>query len=447
MKYFGTDGIRGAADSEWLSPPFVRRFGRALAEHLREQQPHGLIHVVIGRDPRTSGQHIVRALMQGLATDYIRICDCQVAPTPAIALAVKQLNAAAGVVVTASHNPASDNGLKLFAPGGVKWSEAAEAALEARIDAIEEAPERALPPAYLHDARRHYRQFAVDSFGTETLQGYTIALDAANGATALTTLEVLEELGARVFAIGVDPRGDNINDGVGSEHPDRLVALVREHEANLGIAHDGDGDRLVLVDDQGKVVDGDALLGLLAQEMQAQGRLKDDTLVITTVSNLGLDLSLQEQGMNVVRTPVGDRHVFHAMREHGYTLGGENSGHLIVGDRLMTGDGLGAALEVLRILVRTEKPLSQLVNTIELLPQQKANLRVKEKIALEQMPEFEAGVQELEQALNGEGRILVRYSGTEPKIRLLVEARDPARAEQTLQALQELTARHLEVVG
>ncbi|MDP0500712.1 MAG: phosphoglucosamine mutase [Verrucomicrobiota bacterium JB022] len=446
MKYFGTDGIRGAADSELLAPAFVRRFGRALALHLRDQHPHGLIHVVVGRDPRASGHAISQALMQGLAMPFIRICDCQVAPTPAVALAVKQLKAAAGVVVTASHNPASDNGLKLFAPGGVKWSEVEEAAFEARIDTLDEVSAGPLPPVYLHDARRHYRQFAEETLGAEALYGMVIALDAANGATALTTREVLESLGARVYAIGVEPDGQNINDGVGSEHPERLAEIVQEQNARLGIAHDGDGDRLVLVDEHGQIVDGDALLGLLARELKAQDRLAHDTLVTTSVSNLGLDLSLKAHGIKVVRVGVGDRLVFHEMQRHGYTLGGENSGHLIIGDRMMTGDGLGAALEVLKVMRRTGRPLSELARDIELLPQLKANLRVQEKVPLDQLPDYEAGIQQLEAALAGEGRILVRYSGTEPKIRLLVEAKDPAKAQQTFAALKELTAKHLKLV-
>jgi phosphoglucosamine mutase len=442
--YFGTDGIRDAVDGPLLAENFVRRLGHAYGSHIRERSPGKPLHVVIGRDTRASGSALSTWLTEGLDTAGVKVFDGGIVPTPAVALAVRQLDLDGGLVVTASHNPATDNGIKLFGPGGLKLSPAEEAAIEERLGQTPELPRPDRPPASFGlDARRHYKQFVADILPANALVGWTICVDAANGATAYTTAEVLETLGAHVIRMGAQPDGHNINAQCGSEHPDILAEAVRTHQANLGIAHDGDGDRLIVVDESGATVDGDCIIGLLAQHLRVQGRLPGATVVATIMSNAGLAAFLENENIRLERTPVGDRHVLHRLLEGGFALGGENSGHLIVADRLPAGDGCIGALELLACLLRCGEPLSRLRASVPLFPHKLLNLKVREKVPLADHADLQKDLAALENILGKSGRLLLRYSGTEPKIRLLVEASTPELVDQTLEELQKTVARHL----
>lgn len=443
--YFGTDGIRGEASAEVFQPPFLGRFARALAAHLAASgESASSPTIVIGRDPRRSGARIVADLISALGATGCRVVDAGVGPTPALAKAVIDLGADLGIVVTASHNPASDNGIKLFARGGIKLSDLVESAIEDLIAAESIEPIETLPPAESYDAVAAYIDFAVSLLPRDGLKGWKIALDCANGATAYTSPAVLRRLGAEVFILGDRPDGDNINADVGSEHPERLAELVKSSHAHLGLAHDGDGDRLILVDETGAVVPGDAVLGFLGQFLAQSGQLHGQTIVVTVMSNLGLDRALAAVGGTVLRTPVGDRHVFHRMLEGKFDFGGESSGHLIFRRILPTGDGLIAALQILRALQFSGESLSDLSARIRLFPSVLHNRRVREKIPLAEIPGLQSSLDQITSDLGENGRILVRYSGTEPKIRLLVEAKDGALTTHTLERLEAIVAEYLD---
>lgn len=449
MKYFGTDGIRDRVDGPLLDEGFVWRVGVGLGRWLKQRHQKGASpHVVIGRDTRSSGGRILYVLAEGLATEGIRVFDGGIVPTPAIALAVSDLDLDLGIVITASHNPASDNGIKLFAPGGVKLSLADEASIEAQVDGV--APRRSgsiVPPhVMLYDARRHYMERIRRGCTPNLLIGKRILLDTANGATSFTSTEILAELGAQLIFRGNDPSGHNINDRVGSEYVDLMAPRVRELPVDIGIAHDGDGDRVIFVDENGKVVDGDALMAVIACHWLKEGRLRNKTLVTTVMSNAGLVSAIRKAGGEVVRADVGDRNVYFTMVDGDYNFGGESSGHFILRDQLETGDGLLAALEVLRIMVDTGKPLCELAGVYSPAPQAKVNIKVSSKPSLESLPALQAELTEFNAALGGDARCLLRYSGTESQIRLLVESPDRSEADKGLQALTEIVRRHLPVV-
>lgn len=445
-RYFGTDGIRAEAASEVFSPPFLGRLARALVAFLAEAREVSAPSIVLGRDPRHSGAAVVETLAAELSAAGAGVLDAGIVPTPAVARTVLARGADLGIVITASHNPAADNGIKLFTAGGTKFSAAEEAAIESRLEAMAPLPPAPRVTAERIDAAGAYVDFAAGLLPPGALQGWRIAVDCAHGATAATTPAVLRRLGAEVQAIGVEPDGVNINDGVGSEHPERLAELVRRTGARLGLAHDGDGDRLVLVDAAGAIVPGDAVLGLLGQALARAGRLAGQTVVATVMSNLGLDRALAAVGGRVVRTPVGDRQVYYQMLEGGYDFGGESSGHLIFRPFLPTGDGLVAALLVLEAMLSSGEDLATLAGRIPLFPQQLTNRRVREKIPLETLPGLAAALAELSGRLGERGRILVRYSGTEPKIRLLAEAESEALLAETMAELERLVGRDLELL-
>ncbi len=443
LRYFGTDGIRSAVDGPLLEKGFVRRVGAGLGLYLARQNDAKQLQVVLGRDTRNSGSAITSWLMEGLATQGVRVFDVGVVPTPAVALAVQELKADMGVVVTASHNPATDNGIKVFGPGGIKLTEAEEVAVEAAIDRASdispgESPDSSSTLGF--DARQHYIQFMQSLLPENSLRGMKIAVDCANGATSGTSCDVLEALGADVFRLNCTPDGDNINDGCGSEHPEKLIEAVRENQAFLGVAHDGDGDRLVVVDDRGEILNGDELLGLIGLSLHRRGRLRGRPIVATVMSNQGLEAALAAEGVALVRVPVGDRNVLHRMVAEESVFGGEASGHLIFRDFLPTGDGLLAAIQVLEILVEERRPLSQLRGKVRLFPHRLVNLKVREKPLLESVPGLGARLAEIEQELGTRGRILLRYSGTEAKIRLLAEAESDERVEHALAQLQAVVA-------
>ncbi|NCG08913.1 MAG: phosphoglucosamine mutase [Verrucomicrobia bacterium] len=441
-KYFGTDGIRGTFGDPCINGEFAFRMGAALATLL----PEGA-RVMLGRDTRQSGRELCGALTAGLSRGGVAVDDLGVVPTPAVAGAVLRDAAAMGIAVTASHNPASDNGIKLFDGQGCKLTPEQELEIEAAID-VQAAPSEAMPDTVSdsQDCKEHYITAVHGIFDANLMQGLKVVLDTANGATYATSPAVFEALGAEVVLLGANPDGLNINLGVGSEHPDLLATTVLEHKADYGIAHDGDGDRLVICDSEGLVLDGDVLLGILGLHALETNRLGAQTLVATVQSNLGLDYAIKEAGGKIVRTDVGDRNVASKMRELGATLGGENSGHIILSDYASTGDGLLAALELMRVLRESGKPLEDWRGRVELFPQATRNLRLAEKLPLEGLASLQASRVAVERDFGEAGRVLIRYSGTEPKLRLLVEGRDPVAVEAAMEALVRGAREDLEVL-
>lgn len=447
MKYFGTDGIRDRVTGPLLANPFVYRLGRAVGRWLNQSPAQASKHVVIGRDTRASGGHLFLSLARGLDKEGIKIFDAGVCPTPATAVAIRMLDLDAGLVITASHNPATDNGIKLFGPGGCKLTTDQEALIESILDEVPEEVEdpSSTPSVRYFEARLHYLEHYEKLLPDNALMGMRIVLDCANGATHRTSPELLERLGAHLFLIGCEPDGDNINDHVGSEHPELMSKAVLEHGAQIGIAHDGDGDRVILCDHHGNVVDGDAVLAVLGTGWAQRDALANKTVVATIMSNLGLDKCLTDSGVSLERVGVGDRQVFYCMRDHGHALGGESSGHFIAMEHLPTGDGLLAALLVLKEMALSGKSLADLASIFKPFPQIKKNLPVRDKPALESIDALQADLDDLNGRLGNSGRILLRYSGTEPKVRLLAEAEDQSLAQSTFDELEAIVNRHLPV--
>lgn len=441
-RYFGTDGVRGVYGGPVMNEEFAWRLGVAAAVWLHEgKRPKGS-KVLIGRDTRASGPSLEAALAAGLAYGGYEPVSLGVLPTPAVSRAVCMHEAALGVVVTASHNPATDNGIKFFGSQGIKLTDEEEACIEALL------PVRRTGTATFSrggiDATRDY-QAAMGALMTRRLDGWKIVLDTANGATVRTSGETLRASGAGIIAIGAAPDGQNINDGVGSEHPEKMCEAVKSHGARLGIAHDGDGDRCVLCDEQGAVLDGDEILTILALHALAQERLANKLLVVTVQSNLGVEAAVVAAGGRVVRTPVGDRYVIERMRAEGASLGGESSGHIICADVSPTGDGLVAALRVIEVMQATGRPLSELRRGLTKYPQLSLALKVREKKPLENLVALPAAIRALETELGVRGRVLVRYSGTEPKLRLLVEGPTEEVVRTGLERLRVASCADLEV--
>jgi len=424
--YFGTDGIRGPYGGPVVNEAFAARLGAAAGRWLRRRAiPGSSPAIPMGRDTRASGESLERAFAAGLASEGWQAVLHGILPTPALSRAVAQSGSALGVVVTASHNPAGDNGIKLFGPGGRKLSEAQEAEIEALL--AEEVPAAGVPgPAAgtLGRALEDYVAAASRVLPPGSLAGWRIVVDTANGAACATTPAVLRGLGAEVIGIGDGPDGTNINAGVGSEHPGRMAAAVKASGARLGVAHDGDGDRCVLSDENGDVLDGDEILTILAIHALGAGRLAARTLVVTVHSNGGVDAAIVAAGGRVARSPVGDRHVAERMVAEGATLGGESSGHVICSELCPTGDGLVAALKIAEVMIRTGRPLSELRRALRKFPQASSAVAVAVKRPLGSLPALGAAIRAVEAGMGAGGRVLVRYSGTEPKLRLLVEGPD-----------------------
>ena len=414
--YFGTDGVRGAYGGPVINERFAEQLGRAAAEWLGGR---GL--VLIGRDTRVSGASLEKAFARGIRAAGAEPVSLGVLPTPAVAKAVGEQGAALGVVITASHNPARDNGIKFFGPGGMKLTDDEELAIESKLStefplAADEAGVR-----IANGAADVYMAACQRLLAANALKGWRIILDTANGATCATSPAVLRALGADVIGLGDAPDGTNINAGVGSEHPEQLARMVVEKGARLGVAHDGDGDRCVLCDERGEVLDGDEILTILATHALARGALPARELVATVQSNLGVDAAVAAAGGRVARTAVGDRYVIERMRADGAMLGGESSGHIVCREISSTGDGLVAALKVIEVMLATGRPLSELRRVLKKFPQLTAAVKVKEKKPIETLPRVMEAIRGLEKELGDRGRVLVRYSGTEPKLRLLVE--------------------------
>ena len=428
-KLFGTDGVRGVANTYPMTTEIAMQLGRAIA-FLVKQQKAGEEHsprIVIGKDTRLSGYMIENALASGICSMGVNVLLVGPLPTPGIAFITTGMRADAGLVISASHNPFQDNGIKIFSKSGFKLPDEEEAIIEdlifsKKMDSLRPVAEEVGKAARIDDAKGRYIVFLKNTFPKRfTLDGIHIVLDCAHGATYGVAPHVFEELGAKVTSIGVQPDGKNINHECGALHPEVMAELVCKEGADLGIALDGDGDRLIVADEQGKVVDGDQIMAICAEEMLERQKLAKNTLVATVMSNLGLDLAMQRMGGQLVRTKVGDRYVVEEMLRNGYNFGGEQSGHLIYLKHNTTGDGILGALQLLLSMKKKERPLSELTQIMEPFPQILKNVRISQKIALDQISGFSEKLTTIEKNLGSTGRILVRPSGTEPVIRVMVE--------------------------
>jgi phosphoglucosamine mutase len=434
-KIFGTDGVRGTANVEPVTAETALKLGQAAAHVFKnlesESRGHGKHKIVIGKDTRLSGYMLENALTSGVLSMGVDVLLIGPLPTPGVAYVTRSLRADAGIVITASHNPYNDNGIKFFHADGYKLDEKIENRIErlvfsGEIEKIRPVAKEIGKAVRIDDALGRYIEYAKSSFPRHlTLEGLRIVVDCAHGAAYKSTPCVLRELGAQIFVHGNQPDGSNINKNCGSMHPEHLCRLVRQHKAHVGLAHDGDADRILLCDEKGRLIDGDDILAILALERLANGTLPKKTLVATVMSNAGLSAAIEAAGGKTVRATVGDQNVLAAMLKLDLTVGGEQSGHIILRDYSTTGDGLIAALQILRVMKTANKALSELARCWTRYPQMLTNIVVREKKPLEELPAIGRLVAQAEAALKLQGgRIFLRYSGTEPKIRLLLEGRD-----------------------
>ncbi len=433
-RLFGTDGVRGVANVYPMTTEIAMQIGRAIAFLVKDQR-HGH-RIVIGKDTRLSGYMIENALAAGICSMGVGVLLVGPLPTPGIAFITTSMRADAGVVISASHNPFQDNGIKIFARDGFKLPDDKEADIEdlifsQKMAALRPVADEVGKAARIDDARGRYIVFLKHTFPANyTLEGVHIVLDCANGATYGVAPHVFTELGARVTCLGVEPDGTNINDGCGALFPQPMADAVRELGADLGVALDGDGDRVIIADEKGRIVDGDQVMAICAADMLARKKLRRKTLVATVMSNMGLEVTMQRLGGRMVRTRVGDRYVVEEMRRNRYNFGGEQSGHLIFLDHITTGDGILAALQLLAVMHKKDRPLSELATIMEPYPQVLKNVRVSRKIDLAAHKPYTDALAALEADLGDDGRILVRPSGTEPVIRVMVEGTDQGRIER-----------------
>ncbi len=434
-KLFGTDGVRGIANRE-LTPELAFKIGRAgayvLAEHGQSKR------IVIGRDTRISGDMLEAALVAGICSVGMDVCKVGIMPTPAIAYLTRDLNAAAGVVISASHNPVEDNGIKFFGPSGYKLSDQLEEDIESMIFNETKYPAPIggdLGRVHIiKDSVERYVNFACSTINV-SLSGLKIVVDCANGAAYQVAPRILSELGAEVIPIFNTPDGVNINVDCGSTHPEMLMKKVVEYQADLGLAHDGDADRVLAVDAQGNLVDGDQIMVICARQLKSKNLLPHDTVVVTVMSNMGLHAAMRQSGIKVLQTKVGDRYVMEKLLESGAVLGGEQSGHIIFLDHSTTGDGIITALKLLEVIKETNQPLEVLAAQMERYPQMLKNVRVKDKELVMTSNELASAIKGAEEYLQGEGRVLVRPSGTEPVIRVMAEAKDQQKLKAVVDKL------------
>jgi len=443
-RLFGTDGVRGKAGQPPLDAPTIRRLGAALVRALR----HGgdaPVRFLAGRDTRESGSWIERELAHGMRSQGATLTSAGIIPTPAIAYLTPRMGYAAGVVISASHNPFDDNGIKVFSGAGEKFTETLEQQVEGIIaDSSWQLPSGDAPTIEQIDYRAEYVSHLKRILPDATRsQGMRIAIDCANGATTTVAQRLFEDLGFDVRCIGCEPDGRNINLRCGSTAPDTLAALVVEGGYPLGIAFDGDGDRAILVDARGRLVDGDTMMLICGKQMKAEGRLKGNAVVATVMSNIGLEIALRDAGIAMVRCPVGDKYVMEEMIQRGLSLGGEQSGHVIFSEYLFTGDGLATSLNVLRTVVVTGRDLAALASELTSYPQVLLNVRVERKVDLETVPEVAAVMAAVESRLAGNGRLLVRYSGTEPLLRVMLEGRDEEEIRRWGQEIVDAVKQHV----
>jgi len=448
-RLFGTDGIRGVAGEFPLDDATVRSIGRALGRRLVAQSAKA--NVVLGQDTRESGAWIADALSAALASVGVEVKSAGVIPTPGVAYLARSRGFAAGVVISASHNPWTDNGIKVFGGDGYKLADATELEIEHEIfaelaagkeQASSGAPAESTLPgdAALRDA---YVEWLANVVAGQDLSGLHVMADCANGAAAAVAGEVLKRAGVKCNLSHNHPSGKNINEKCGALFPEIVAKEVVQRNADLGVSFDGDADRCLLADANGKVVNGDGILLLMARAMKERGKLKNNTVVATTMSNMGLEVALAREGIKMLRAPVGDKYVLEEMQRAGATLGGEQSGHILFLDHATTGDGLLTALMVLATVARAGKPLHELVADLKVFPQIIKNVRVREKKPLEQQPEIAAAIAAAEKALHGNGRVVVRYSGTEALCRVMVEAESEALMKQHADAIAAAVTRAL----
>jgi phosphoglucosamine mutase len=439
-RLFGTDGIRGLANTDPMTPEVAMRLGMAIAAKFRSSAltstagwRHG--RIVIGKDTRLSGYLFETALAAGIVSMGADVMLCGPLPTPGIAFITSSMRADAGVVISASHNPYHDNGIKVFARDGFKLPDETELEIErlmagGELEAMRPGAADIGKAVRIEDAVGRYVVYLKSTFPRErTLDGIRMVVDCGNGAAYRVAPEVFSELGAHVIPLGVSPDGKNINDGAGALHPDTMCKAVRERHADIGIALDGDADRVIVCDERGEVVDGDAIMALCATRMLRKGTLSKGTLVSTVMSNIGLERAIAGAGGKLVRTAVGDRYVVEEMRRQSYNFGGEQSGHLIFLDHATTGDGVVAALAVLAIMLEEQQPLSSLARCMTRYPQVLVNIKVGAKRPIDALPTVAELIARCEKELGNDGRVLVRYSGTEPKARVMVEGPDEARIQ------------------
>jgi phosphoglucosamine mutase len=441
---FGTDGVRGIAGKYPLDRPTVRRLGAALVKAL----PHGARErprLLVGRDTRESGAWIEAELAHGASGEGAMVTSAGVVPTPAVAYLTRKGSWDAGIVISASHNPFEDNGIKVFSGRGEKFTERVEREVEAIVadsgwktkDGVPAAvPREHLVGEYLE----HLRQVFPES---SRLGTFKLAVDCANGATTTAGPELFRELGVETAVIANKPDGRNINLDCGSTHPEQLAKTVVGRGCQAGVAFDGDGDRAIFVDHRGAIVNGDAVLFMCARQLQSEGRLKGQAIVATVMSNIGLELALRSIGIGLVRCPVGDKYVMEEMLKRGLSLGGEQSGHIIFSDYLFTGDGLCTALNVLRTIALTGRTLADLAADLVSYPQVLLNVRVREKVDLRTVPAIAAAIDRVEARVDGQGRLLVRYSGTEPLLRVMLEGKDETEIQGWAQEIVDIVREHL----
>jgi len=444
---FGTDGVRGTANVEPLTVGTCVRLGRSAA-HVFKRGSHRQ-RILIGKDTRLSGYMLENALVAGICSMGADALLVGPLPTPGIAYVTRSLRADAGIVISASHNPYQDNGIKFFSRDGFKLPDDLEHEIEdltftGRIDDIRPTPEEVGRAKRIDDAAGRYVEFAKSSFPRGlTLDGLKVVIDCAHGAAYKVGPWVLSELGAELITLGVDPDGTNINENRGSMHPQLTAETVRETGADLGVCLDGDADRCILVDERGELVDGDKVLAICGRVWKEQGRLPTNTVVATVMSNFGLENSLQEVGIAVERTQVGDRHVVERMRAAGHEIGGEQSGHLVFLSHATTGDGIVTALQILSVMCHKKRPLSELAGWMTPLPQVLENVEVSERRPLDELPEVCEAVEAAETALSGQGRVLVRYSGTQRLARVMVEGQDQLQIEGLAEGISAAIRRAL----
>jgi len=442
-RLFGTDGVRGKAGEFPLDVTTVRRLGAALARALRQGEPP--VRFLAGRDTRESGSWIERELAFGVASQGGTLTSAGVIPTPAVAYLTPRTGYTAGVVISASHNPFEDNGIKVFSGAGEKFTEA----LEQQVEAIVADDSWTLPSGQAASVEQVDHRAAYVGHLLEILppplrsKQLRIVIDCGNGATTTVAPRVFEELGLHALRIGCEPDGRNINLGCGSTAPQLLARTVVSSGYDLGIAYDGDGDRAIFVDANGSIVDGDAVMLMCAKQMKAEGRLKGDAIVATVMSNIGLEIALREAGIGLARCQVGDKYVMEEMMRRGFVLGGEQSGHVIFSEYLFTGDGLATSLNVLRTMAATGRTLADLASDLTAYPQVLLNLRVHQRVDLKTIPQVAAVIDRVESQLAGHGRLLVRYSGTEPLLRVMLEGQDQDQISKWGQEIIEAVKTHV----
>lgn len=438
-RLFGTDGIRGRVNTYPMQPELVVRLGLAAGQYFRQGDKRH--RVVIGKDTRLSGYVFESALTAGFCAAGMDVFLVGPLPTPAISFLTRNMRADLGVVISASHNPYMDNGIKFFDKDGFKLPDHVEDEMAAMITNPDfswnfPASHQVGRAKKIQDSPGRYIVELKHSFPAGmTLDGLRIVLDCAHGAAYRVAPLIFEELGAEVFALGVEPNGLNINQSCGSLHPDLVAAKVREHRADIGLALDGDADRLIVVDERGKVLDGDQIMAVCAGEMLERDALPKRTLVSTVMSNMALEVFMNERDGHLLRTKVGDRYVVEEMRRGGYVLGGEQSGHMVFMEHSTTGDGILAALQLLRVMVSRRRPISEVAGLLELYPQKLVNVWVKKKVPFEEVPDIQDAVRHAEERLGKTGRVLLRYSGTESLARIMVEAQDQALVDELCEEL------------